>query len=674
MLNYKIYTADKEEIRLISTLGNKGAEGDVYLTNKNQAVKIFNDKVNLSMKERKIDILLNKGLSLESFCFPIEKVYSTNRKLIGFVMNLANGKLMQTCIFNRKGLLQKFPNWNRLNLAIFAINLLRKIEILHKNNIIIGDINPYNIIVNSESEIFFIDTDSFQVGNLPCEVGTDLFTAPEILGADFKKTLRTIRNEDFSVATLLFMIFMTGKNPFEYIGGSDLAANIKNQNFSYPLGEHDNLQAPKGFWEFIWNDFNYDLRKAFYNVFKNIKRFTVSEWITVIESYKHDLQIGSCNKEIFPDQIAYSLEKYKSLNINQGTSPEFRKNLRIEKTELSLNPSNTKIGVLELSTTAVKLLIGDQEKITPDNFNFNFFSRMSDRTDTGSLLDSDNLMNLSGFRSNVIPAIKHRLDIAKKSNVRTLYSIATAAYRTAYNRNQIIEAIRLECGINVKILTKKEEALATLNAFAFSKPPSVIFEKGKNYMFIDQGGGSTEITVFQGQDIKETYSVNLGSTVLKNIFFKEATEATTFDKAFKDSEKLIKDRLRVYLRNYNPTNLGKFCISVGNSFVQATGGKTAFTKHGIRLTVNDIKNKIQELDDALRSEYTSISHLHHASEENKIQQLRMERKSDQVDNILNSRLSLPMYLEIMDRFNLEEVVVSNTGLFYGIFLEKLFQI
>ena len=192
-------------------------------------------------------------------------------------------------------------------------------------------------------------------------------------------------------------------------------------------------------------------------------------------------------------------------------------------------------------------------------------------------------------------------------------------------------------------------------------------------MFIDQGGGSTEITIFKGQHIIETYSVNLGSTALKNIFFKEATATTTFDKAFKDSEKLIKDRLRVYLRNYNPTNLGKFCISVGNSIIQATGGKTAFTKHGVRLKTSDIKNKIVEFDNIIRTKYSSISHLHDASEENKLQQLRMEKKSDQVDNILNSRLALPMYIEIMERFKIEEVVVSNTGLFYVIFLEKLLQ-
>jgi serine/threonine protein kinase len=670
MAEQKYFTKSKKGITTISTLGKAGGEGQVYLTDTNQAAKIFNDRVNLTIKGKKIEALLSKNIPHKSFCLPIEKVYNENNRLVGFTMNLANGDLMQSCVFSRKGLLKKFPHWNRINLANLAIRLLEQIEILHKNNILVGDINPYNIMVNSDNEIYFIDTDSFQVDSLPCTVETALFTAPELQGADFKKTLRTIQNEYFSIATLLFMIFLPGKNPWEYIGGSDLATNIKEQNFSYPLGEDDNLQAPRGIWEFIWIDLNYDLRKAFYNVFKDIKRFNLSQWITVIESYKQDLLIGECSKEIFPSQVESKTEKYNSLNINKGTSPEFKKNLRIEKTELSLDIRNSKIGVLELSTTAVKLLLADQEKIKYGNFDFNHFSRLSDRTDTGSLLDSDNIMDLQGFRETVIPAIQNRVDFAKKNNVRILYAVATAAYRSAYNRNQIIETIRFNCGVNVKILTKKEEALATLSAFAFSRPESVAFEKDKNYMFIDQGGGSTEITVFKGQNIRETYSVNLGSTVLKNIFFKEATETTTFDKAFKDSEKLIKDRLRVYLRNYNPTNLGSFCISVGNSIIQATGGKTAFTKHGVRLKVSDIKNKIEEFDRILRSKYTSISHLHDASEENKLQQLRMERKSDQVNNILNSRLSLPMYLEIMERFKLDEVVVSNTGLFYGVFLEK----
>ena len=55
---------------------------------------------------------------------------------------------------------------------------------------------------------------------------------------------------------------------------------------------------------------------------------------------------------------------------------------------------------------------------------------------------------------------------------------------------------------------------------------------------IDQGGGSTEISLFRGNELIDTYSLNLGTTVLKTIVFKEATAKTSIDKAFKDSEKL----------------------------------------------------------------------------------------------------------------------------------------
>ncbi len=344
MSDQKYFTKSKQTVATISPLGKAGGEGQVFLTNTNQAAKVFNSRTNLSSKDKKIDALLRKGISERAFCLPLEKIYSDSNKLVGFTMNLAEGELMQTCVFSRKGLLKKFPHWNRVNLANLAITLLRQIEILHKSNILIGDINPYNIMVNSDTEIYFIDTDSFQVDDLPCTVETPLFTAPELQGADFKKTLRTTHNEHFSIATLLFMIFLPGKNPWEYIGGSDLATNIKEQNFSYPMGEEDNLQAPKGIWEFIWLELNYDLRKAFYNVFKNIKRFNLSQWITVIESYKQELIIGECTKEIYPSQVETTIAKFKSININTGTSPEFKKNLRNEKTELSLDSRNKKIG------------------------------------------------------------------------------------------------------------------------------------------------------------------------------------------------------------------------------------------------------------------------------------------------------------------------------------------
>ncbi|MBK7336636.1 MAG: hypothetical protein IPJ00_10865 [Saprospirales bacterium] len=102
-----------------------------------------------------------------------------------------------------------------------------------------------------------------------------------------------------------------------------------------------------------------------------------------------------------------------------------------------------------------------------------------------------------------------------------LYSVATAAYRTAINRDEIISKIREECGINVKILSKKEEALATLTAFAFSKPSTVNLSQTDKVIMIDQGGGSTELTLFQGSELIDSYSLNLGTTVLKTVLFRE---------------------------------------------------------------------------------------------------------------------------------------------------------
>ena len=673
-MNTTLFFENNIPIRIIQQLGNSGGEGTVYLTNQNTAIKLFNDKVNKTTKEAKIDLLISKRIELEGINLPIQKVYDEKKVFIGFEMNLAQGETVQNCIFIRTGLLKKFPDWNRINLATLALTILNKIEVLHTNKIIIGDINPYNIMVNQDHEVYFIDTDSFQIDKFPCTVGTTLFTPPSLQGADFKKILRSKDDEYFSIAVLLFMIFLPGKNPFAYRGGGDLGETIKAQNFSYPLGEEDNLQAPKGIWEFIWNELSYDLRRGFYDVFRRGKKVNIKFWKEVIESYVHDLQKNEFPNEIYPSQLTPKIEKYKALSLNRRNIHDSNFKLRNDKTELSFNTRNPKIGILELSTTAVKLLIGDQEKIKTTIFDFGHYSRFSDRTDTGSLLDADCVMNVNGFNDHVLPAIKNRIDFASANKVDILYSVATAAYRTAYNRNQIIDLIRYNSGVNVKILNKKEEAIATLKAFIFSKPKDFIFEKDKNYMFIDQGGGSTEITIFKGQEIIETYSLNLGSTVLKNIFLKEATEKTTFDKGFKDSEKLIKDRLRVYLRNYNPQNLADTCISVGNAIIQATGGKTAYTKHGVTLSIDKIKERINDFDKLIRDNYSSISHLYDASVENKIQQLGREKKSDQVDNILVARLSLPMYIEIMERFGIKNVVVSNTGLFYGIYFEKLLNI
>jgi exopolyphosphatase/pppGpp-phosphohydrolase len=141
------------------------------------------------------------------------------------------------------------------------------------------------------------------------------------------------------------------------------------------------------------------------------------------------------------------------------------------------------------------------------------------------------------------------MKLAVEKQVDILYTVATAAYRTANNRNEIIELIKNECGINVKILSKKEEAIATLTGFIFCKDESVKIDPTLNYLMIDQGGGSTELSLFRSNEIIDTYSLNLGTSILKNVLFKEATNNSVITKGLRDSDKFIKDRLRTYFSN-----------------------------------------------------------------------------------------------------------------------------
>ena len=122
-------------------------------------------------------------------------------------MDKASGRSLQLSVFQPQLFKSLFPNWTKIELTRLALTILKKIGLLHDHNILVGDLNPFNINVVNQNEIYFLDTDSFQIDNYPCPVGTIDFTAPEIQGVNFTSFLRKKEHEYYAIATLLFMIF-----------------------------------------------------------------------------------------------------------------------------------------------------------------------------------------------------------------------------------------------------------------------------------------------------------------------------------------------------------------------------------------------------------------------------------------------------------------------------------
>lgn len=289
----------------------EGGEGAVFDTSiKGFVAKVyFRNKITTDRRD-KLQIMINNPISYKGICFPEALVLNTQGEFVGYLMRSAKGHELGKSIFQPKLFLAKFPEWTKVDSIDLCLTILEKIEYLNAHNVIIGDINPANILIVSPKEVYFVDCDSYQIEGYPCPVGTTNYTAPEAQGKDYKAFLRTQEMENFAIATLMFMIMLPGKPPYSAVGGASPEKNIENGIFPYPLTEDTN-KTPPGKWGFIWSHLSYKTKEAFFQTFKRgekhfkpTDRYDATEWIAVFNAYRHSIDKMAENdpmaKDIFP--------------------------------------------------------------------------------------------------------------------------------------------------------------------------------------------------------------------------------------------------------------------------------------------------------------------------------------------------------------------------------------
>lgn len=311
-----------KRIKLLDKIA-EGGEGVLYRTNTEFIAKIYLPRSITQRKLEKIKLMMKKRIVYEGICYPVGMLYNTANEFVGILLPRAEGKELQKSLFIKPLLLKNFPNWKKRDTVELCLNILRKISFLNEHNIILGDINPSNILVKSPKEVYFVDTDSYQIEDFPCPVGTINYTAPEIQKKHFSGFLRSRGNEHFAIATLLFMIMLPGKPPYSQQGGENPVQNIINMDFSYPFEDSSNKKTPDGPWRYIWSHLTYELKKAFYHTFQaggdystENTRLSATEWIPIFETYLKLLDSGTfgeqdqMSEELFPTRH----KKHSSLN------------------------------------------------------------------------------------------------------------------------------------------------------------------------------------------------------------------------------------------------------------------------------------------------------------------------------------------------------------------------
>jgi exopolyphosphatase/guanosine-5'-triphosphate,3'-diphosphate pyrophosphatase len=96
--------------------------------------------------------------------------------------------------------------------------------------------------------------------------------------------------------------------------------------------------------------------------------------------------------------------------------------------------------------------------------------------------------------------------------VKHLKACATSAMRDASNGREIIKKIKTETGIQINIISGQEEA-----SFIYENHIAEEMTGEESYLYIDVGGGSTELTFFSDGKLVFKESFNIGTIrLLKN--------------------------------------------------------------------------------------------------------------------------------------------------------------
>lgn len=253
-------------------------------------------------REAKLNAMLARRPNAAQYiAWPTEILYQ-QQQFAGFCMPLKRDHLPIFRVYHpvaRKRLQVSFQ-WRKF-LHHTALNLATQVAAVHASGHVVGDLNESNVMVDAQSYVTLIDTDSFQVAApsgqiFRCPVGKAEFTPPELQGVDFREIERTPDHDHFALAVLIFLLLMEGVHPFagvlktpESVGRVDLYA-IRNGLF--PHAANRRIDPPPKAPDF--NALHPDVQQLFERCFVRghrnpQQRPSAQEWRTALLAAKDAL-------------------------------------------------------------------------------------------------------------------------------------------------------------------------------------------------------------------------------------------------------------------------------------------------------------------------------------------------------------------------------------------------
>lgn len=172
-----------------------------------------------------------------------------------------------------------------------------------------------------------------------------------------------------------------------------------------------------------------------------------------------------------------------------------------------------KLAAIDVGSNAARLLINDVTETPKGKPEFVKLSLVRVPLRLGfDVFESGTISNEKAHKFvTTIKAYKALLEVYDVPNDH-LITAATSAMRDAGNASQIIKQVKEETGIAIRVISGEEEA-----TYIYENHFAENLNTQDSYLYIDVGGGSTELTSFSDGKLVTQQSFNIGTIrLLKN--------------------------------------------------------------------------------------------------------------------------------------------------------------
>ena len=204
----------------------------------------------------------------------------------------------------------------------------------------------------------------------------------------------------------------------------------------------------------------------------------------------------------------------------------YKKEHRILQCKPQSHPENYPANVLSPSSISGPIQSGCSSSAFSQTAAYNVLSRQKETVRLGEGEYRCDLI-LDTAIDRAVTVCRNFTGLARSFSTDEIVAVATSAAREAKNRNVLLNRLRHEASIDVRVISGRDEA-----RLIYMGVVTGIHLGAQQAVFIDIGGGSTEIAIGGQHTSCHLESLLLGSIRLTNLFFSGNEEKPVHQKKY----------------------------------------------------------------------------------------------------------------------------------------------